>query len=347
MTGAEMIMTRNSRSAMTSSSGPLISVIICNHNYETFIGDAIRSVLEQTYTKVECIVVDDGSTDGSREIISCFANIKTIFQKNAGQSGAARAGLGRATGDIVLFLDSDDFLLPDATAMIAGAWRPGVAALLFKLRVMKDGIVTDGLLPEEPFLRDDILKYIRAYGYYPAAPTSGNAYAANVARKIFANAVELTDRCFFDSWMILCSPFFGDVVAVHRPLGVYRIHDANASMVASRTLRRIKSQVYYIYWAQRSAARFSSPHGPEKWSFLKGPYWLKWYILTRDIGEPDFNIPDYSMTACIWECCREFLTFPAITMRNRLANCLIVVGYRALPRAARTWIIRRLYRIDG
>lgn len=325
---------------------PLISVIINNHNYENFVGDAIRSVLNQTYSKVECIVVDDGSTDGSREVIRSFANIKAIFQDNAGQSGAARAGLDHATGDIVLFLDSDDFLLPDAAATIAATWRPSVTAILFQLRIMQNGTITDGILPDQPFLRGNFLKFIQAYGYYPAAPSSGNAFSANAARTIFANAVKLDDRCFFDTWLILCSPFLGEVVTVHRPLGVYRIHDANASMVAKRTVRRIKAQVYYVYWAQRSAAQLGSSLGSEKWHFLKGPYWLKWHILTHDVGEREFNIPSHNLVACIWECCREFLTFPAITLTSRLANLLIVVGYCALPRTARLWVLRMLYHLD-
>ena len=85
--------------------GPRISVVVVNYNYQSFIGDAVRSVLTQTYWNVECIVVDDGSTDQSRDVINTFSGIRVIQQQNSGQTGAARAGLSCVTGEIVLFLE--------------------------------------------------------------------------------------------------------------------------------------------------------------------------------------------------------------------------------------------------
>jgi len=85
---------------------PTISVVINNYNYESFVGTAIRSVLAQTYKGVQCIVVDDGSTDRSRDIISQFDGIKKIFKDNGGQTSAIRLGVEQANSDIIILLDS-------------------------------------------------------------------------------------------------------------------------------------------------------------------------------------------------------------------------------------------------
>lgn len=92
----------------------LVSIIINNYNYGRFVADAIESALAQTYSNCEVIVVDDGSQDDSREVISGFGNrIKTVFKSNGGQSSAFNAGFAESSGDVICFLDSDDVFLPN------------------------------------------------------------------------------------------------------------------------------------------------------------------------------------------------------------------------------------------
>ena len=86
-----------------------VSVIIPNYNYAQYVGAAIESVLNQTYTDIEIVVVNNGSTDNSLEVLSRYsAKICLVDQENLGQSGARRSGLRQATGDYVAFLDADD-----------------------------------------------------------------------------------------------------------------------------------------------------------------------------------------------------------------------------------------------
>lgn len=93
---------------------PLISVIIPNYNYAEFVDEAIESVLSQTYKKIEIIVVDDGSTDNSMDILSSYSSeITLVSQSNSGVSSARNAGLAKATGEYVCFLDSDDIWFPN------------------------------------------------------------------------------------------------------------------------------------------------------------------------------------------------------------------------------------------
>ncbi len=98
----------------TLTDTPLVSIIIGNYNYGHFIRQAIDSALNQTYQNIEVIVVDDGSEDESREIISKYGNlIVPIFKENGGQPSNYNAGFAKSTGEIICFLDSDDMFVPD------------------------------------------------------------------------------------------------------------------------------------------------------------------------------------------------------------------------------------------
>lgn len=88
---------------------PLVSIIINNYNYERFLKKAIDSALNQSYSPIEVIVVDDGSTDKSREIISSYGSqIIPVLKSNGGQSSSLNAGFKVSRGEIICFLDSDD-----------------------------------------------------------------------------------------------------------------------------------------------------------------------------------------------------------------------------------------------
>lgn len=96
---------------------PLISVIITNYNYEKFIGEAIESVLNQTYENIELIVIDDGSTDGSRDVIKKYEkdypDIRILLQENKGVVPTRNRGLKEARGEFLIFIDADDTIPSD------------------------------------------------------------------------------------------------------------------------------------------------------------------------------------------------------------------------------------------
>jgi len=93
---------------------PLVSVVIVCYNQVQYLTDAIESALGQTYHNLEIVVVDDGSTDNTRETARRFSQVRYVHQENQGLSAARNAGLRETGGPYVVFLDADDRLLPHA-----------------------------------------------------------------------------------------------------------------------------------------------------------------------------------------------------------------------------------------
>jgi glycosyltransferase involved in cell wall biosynthesis len=95
---------------------PSVSVIIPTYNRCDFVRDAIASVLAQTFQDFELIVVDDGSTDGTEEVVREFPRTRYFSQENRGVSAARNAGVAASHGELIAFLDSDDLWQPQKLA---------------------------------------------------------------------------------------------------------------------------------------------------------------------------------------------------------------------------------------
>ena len=108
---------------------PLVSIIIPCYKQAHFLGDAIECALSQTYGHVEVVVVDDGSPDDPAAVVARYPQVRFVQQANRGRSAARNAGLRASHGEYIVFLDSDDLLLPHAleTGMQAFAGRPAYA----------------------------------------------------------------------------------------------------------------------------------------------------------------------------------------------------------------------------
>jgi len=104
-----------------------VSVIVPAFNEEDFLGEAIESVLAQTYGNFETIVVDDGSSDATAEIAAGYDGVKLVSQENRGLPCARNAGVKASSGELLAFLDSDDEMLPDRLKIQVGNLLAGPA----------------------------------------------------------------------------------------------------------------------------------------------------------------------------------------------------------------------------
>ncbi|RUM23305.1 glycosyltransferase [Rhizobium vallis] len=221
---------------------PAVSVLINNYNYARFIGRAIDSVLSQDAGNVEIIVVDDGSTDQSRSVLEAYGSrVKGIFQENGGQAAAINTAVASSMGEILCFLDADDWWAPGKLSATVAAFRANPQASLVYHRLqptLVDGTPTSKPIPRT--LCSGALSPLltRSAGWWPFPMTS----AVAVRRSAWNAAGNIPEqfRISADAWLVGIYPFLGDVIAMPDPLGFYRIHNNNwyRSAEDATTLRR-------------------------------------------------------------------------------------------------------------
>jgi glycosyltransferase involved in cell wall biosynthesis/acyl carrier protein len=117
---------------------PLVSVITPSFNQARYIEQNIRSVLGQQYPEIEHIVIDGGSMDGTVEVLKRFPHLKWISEKDNGQSDALNKGFAMASGDIVCWLNSDDWLAPEAFHRVAQEFASGQKSVLMGKCLLTD-----------------------------------------------------------------------------------------------------------------------------------------------------------------------------------------------------------------
>jgi glycosyltransferase involved in cell wall biosynthesis len=97
-------------------SAPLVTVVVTAYNQERVVADSVRSALGQTHPRTEVVVVDDGSTDGTADVVAALGADRLVRQPNGGVCAARNAGAEHAQGELLCFLDGDDVLRPDAVS---------------------------------------------------------------------------------------------------------------------------------------------------------------------------------------------------------------------------------------
>src|SRR4030067_2171392 len=152
----------------------MISVIIPTHNYKKYIGEAISSVLRQTYADYEIIVVDDGSTDDTGEIIKKnFPEVRYFYIPNQGVSKARNYGIRRARWELIAFLDADDLWLPEKLEKqlkVFDADRDLMMVFTEHRAFDTNGIREAIFLKKERLMKGDVVKNIFLYSHV-ALPT--------------------------------------------------------------------------------------------------------------------------------------------------------------------------------
>ena len=168
-----------------------IDVVITNHDYGRFLREAVDSVLGQAGPPATVIIVDDGSTDDSRGVIESYGGAVTaLFQRQGGQASAFNAGFVAGVGEIVVFLDADDALLPGALERIRAAFAGGgVAKTHYRLAVIgPDGRRTGEVKPMRHVTlpQGDLRAHVLAFPLDVVwMATSGNAFSRTALERLF------------------------------------------------------------------------------------------------------------------------------------------------------------------
>jgi glycosyltransferase involved in cell wall biosynthesis len=206
------------------------SIIINNFNYGRFLADAIESALAQTYKSTEVVVVDDGSTDNSREVIERYSDrIVAVLKDNGGQGSAYNAGFAVSQGDLVCFLDADDTLFPRAIeTSIELTQDPQVVKAQLSLQVVDATGIWHGQLstkrtPPSGDLRQRVIDDGPLYDF---EYHTGSAYRREFLKRVFPMPEE-PYRNGSDVFLITLAPVFGLVRTAQEALGTYRAHGAN------------------------------------------------------------------------------------------------------------------------
>ena len=209
---------------------PSVSVVVNNYNYGRFLGEAIDSALSQNYPDTEVVVVDDGSTDDSKEVISAYeGRIVKVLKENGGQASAFNAGFAASSGEIVLFLDADDYLFPEAIEKVVEAWRPGVVNVQFRLEqvdALGDPLGTFNPPHDTKMERGEVWRTLLERGYYRFPPTSALAFSREVLEQVLP-VPEKSYKIAADGYLASLVPFHGKVESIEEPLGAYRVHGKN------------------------------------------------------------------------------------------------------------------------
>lgn len=220
---------------------PLVSVIIPAYNHEMYIEEALQSVINQTYKNIEVIIINDGSTDSTAEILEKFIknnqdkNIQFVDKQNEGVCKTLNMGLAMATGDYVAFLASDDLWLPDKISM--------------QLEFMEKNKNVGMVFSDAWFLRfntkTDIKWSDHKHGinkYFQNCIQNTNMYtlllthAIIPAVTVMIRKTVLEEVGFFDDsllyedkdmWLRIARVY--PIAYIDRPLALYRLHNNNIS----------------------------------------------------------------------------------------------------------------------
>jgi hypothetical protein len=240
-----------------SAAHPLVSICLRNYNYAQFLPQAIDSALDQTYEHVEVLVLDDGSTDRSDEVLRAYEHrVRVVRQDNAGAYGAALAVFRASNGSIVIFLDADDRIHRDTVTRVVNAFarHPDAGRVQWRLDIVtEDGGPTVDMVPPNHWAmpEGDLREHVLRRRTYVWPPTSGNAFLRRTIDLVF-ECLEPVHRCGdVDLFFAEATPVIGPVVNLVGTGGDYRWHGGNDSArVRKEPVRFLHDRIEEIIVAQ-------------------------------------------------------------------------------------------------
>jgi hypothetical protein len=236
---------------------PLVSVLMPNFNYAVYIGQAIESVLCQTYRNLELIVCDDGSTDNSREVIQGYADrdprVKLLCKRNGGQASAFNTAFRESRGGVACLLDSDDLFEPDKLRQVVGVFREhsdcGIVSHAIELIDERGAHLKTMTFQREGYIGPDCHATLCNENLMPAC--SGLCFRREVLEEIFP--IPEVFRIYGDSAISGPAVHLTPVRVLPCVLSRWRIHGGNnsgcGSLLGSLTVEWLENQ---LSWHERT-----------------------------------------------------------------------------------------------
>lgn len=230
----------------------LVSILINNFNYGRFLVEAIDSALGQTYRNIEVVVVDDGSTDESRDIISGYGDrIRSVLKPNGGQGSTFNAGWEAARGDVICFLDADDAFTPDKVARVMEFFTADkeLGWVFHTLKLLETATGKELPRPDRGVTRRIDFRPAMREGKMPnfAPATSGLCFTRDLLSKILPMPV--LEGTSADRFLKLAALAQAPGMYLDEPLVEQKIHGKNAFTLQGDKQRvGAKSLVFTSYW---------------------------------------------------------------------------------------------------
>lgn len=258
----------------------LVSVIIPCYNHGAYLQKAVESVWQQDYSPVEILVVDDGSVDETKEVTTKLSGVKYIYQKNQGLSAARNTGIKYSNGEFLIFLDADDWLLPQAISF-------NVSQLLLNDKLAFISGAHNKVFEKENIIREDIIEVKNDHYRNLLIGNYIGMHATVMYRRwVF-------DEMLFDTSLKMCEDY--DVylkiakkypVAHHMKIvAAYRLHSQNMS----NNIPKMLSAVLCVLNRQKKSLTSSF----EKKAFEEGQkVWKDYYCkkIVEKLGAKKINL---------------------------------------------------------
>jgi glycosyltransferase involved in cell wall biosynthesis len=259
---------------MTNST-PRVSVIIPAYNGDRYIVQAVESVISQTYTSWEIIIVDDGSTDNTRQVLQPYLDrIRYVYQQNQGVAAARNCGIREAQGQFIAFLDQDDFLLSDKLAAQVALFdaQPSLGIVNSGWRIVQEqGEIIFDIKPWENLPELDLKTWVVYLPLLPSAMMFSRQWLERVGG--FDSQYDSVD----DADLILRLALSGcEAVWLPQVTVCYRQHGQNVSIQ-----RALKQANLSIILKQKFFSRADLPEeirNLEKPAFYEALTWMAWQL---------------------------------------------------------------------
>lgn len=212
-----------------------VDVVVTNHNYARFLTEAIESALAQTHPELNVVVVDDGSSDDSREVLRRYEDrVEVVLKEQGGQASALNAGLERCRGEVLLVLDADDVLRPQAAERVAGAFaaRPELSKVQFPMAIVDAEGQPTGAVKPNGHLRAPTGDQRRAELTHPFdlpwLPGGGTGFRTEAVRRILPIPAADYPRSGADWYLVHLTALLGEAALLDEVCACYRVHGGNA-----------------------------------------------------------------------------------------------------------------------